>query len=195
MSEDIGTITPRIMDFTIPLPDRDTQYYKTGALLKRLRKRIIKVSNVVKGDDGLDAVTNEPDVVDAYETEELFTTGSGENTKVYSLKDFRDAVVDFYQNKTLLQIQTFEKRITGVDTPATTKLQSMKNILSFLFPTVDFSGTAQECLDNLTNEVKNRGKWGLGCPGNCGYFWEFEYANMVPQTFSCPRCGVKITLE
>jgi hypothetical protein len=52
-----------------------------------------------------------------------------------------------------------------------------------------------EAPEDIDKVIKARGQWGLGCPGNCGYFWSFTYEDMVPQILTCPQCGVHVTLN
>ena len=49
-------------------------------------------------------------------------------------------------------------------------------------------------LDAVTQDIVQAATWGLGCPGNCGHFWNFTYDDMVPQILTCPVCSAQVTL-
>jgi hypothetical protein len=201
MSEEPINPTPKQTEFIITLPDKESQYDKCVAIRRKtiIVKTTVTKTDLADDDTLVDTVENEPD-----RTEEAFvpyTEGTGQEIKMITWKQLYKKVEDKALNTDALDASTaiskFQKlsnKLTGNTTTKDTLAKVLKEIISFYAPEIDTSQNINKNLDDFKDFCKSQAKWGLGCPGNCGYFWEFTYKEIVPQTIICPQCNVNITL-
>jgi hypothetical protein len=181
-------ITPRIMEYTVELPDRELQWEKCPAYVTKI-KIVKKMTSETK--DGLEVISEDVPMEIAYTEmamEDMGTVGAhGEAIKnVVKLSDVATKVSD-----TVALIDSKGGKIGKIEVPlGLTAIEQKKvDLADALVETfADEEGFIDE------RNLKAKATWGLGCPANCGGFKEFRYADMNPQIYYCENCNVKITL-
>jgi hypothetical protein len=173
-------IAPKQMDFTVVLPDREKQWEKCVAYV--VKTKLVTQSTTEVIDDVSKTVSSDPIEVSYIEmaVEDKGTDLHGEPLKepiklsdVAKKVDDAVAIIDI---KPVPEDQSKEEKAKiAVADSLTTTFADDKGIID-------------------EKKLKELATWGLGCPGNCGYFWEFKYVNIVPQRLHCPQCGVNINL-
>jgi hypothetical protein len=186
MTEEIINQTPQQTEFTVQLPDRELQWEKCPAYVKKTKQVIQSTTEIV---DGIE-VTKASDPINVEYTElAMEDTGAvgehGELIKnVIKLSDVAAkvsaAVVEIGKGGAIKVGEVLEL------SPSEVKQASLHEALITSF--ADEEGVVDE------QALKEKASWGLGCPANCGGFREFSYVEMVPQNYKCAVCGVTIIL-
>jgi hypothetical protein len=204
-------VTSRQMEFTQVLPDRETQYQKTPVYKTVTRTITHNINETVTDETGneISNVNKSPtvDVIDEHvlatvDSEQLDQSGNPMKKALNWGDVMAPAQIVLPIEVTPLEIQPeppTERLSNAASLKSPGQLDSRKAALSAALP--DTKVTAElvtqlfpEVPDDIEQAIREQGKWGLGCPGNCGYFWTFTYEEMVPQIIICPVCGVKVNL-
>lgn len=141
----------------VAFPDAKTQHMKTAAW-RRVR---------VESKDAEGKITV------SYHHRPLII-GTGENARILRWHEFLERVKDFIQNQNLAACRLLHAELLGEDyVGVATKLGVARSILAFYAGLVETVNTA-EVLARFSEWVIGEGRWGLGCPHNCGRFIEFS---------------------
>jgi hypothetical protein len=202
-NEDIMNNTIQTISmYTISLPDREVQYSKTPAY--------VDVETISYGQPQvIDTYTETPNektpvIINGstmyptqitiqgqeYTTTDkvMLTEGEGRDTKVIMLSECATKVSD---SVALLDSKTGGKG--GLVGELTVKEQGNLDISDKIIAT--YAKGDYVDAETLDEQLKHKGEWGLGCPNNCGRFYQFTYDTMIPQSFICDTCGKLIILE
>lgn len=170
---------------TVRAPNPDEQYGKTAAWVRKLSR----IGEIYVQD------------------RQPFTEGSGDNWRILSWRDLRDRVEDYVQNHTLEDLKQLYRKLTDEEYAGEeTKLGVVKALIKAYF-NLEPAGNLTQLREIFLNRVKAEGRWGLGCPYNCGRFWmlkptadlkgwepEAPEHRILNGTFRCDRCGGLIQL-
>lgn len=214
MSEEPIITEPKQLKFEIALPDREIQYEKMP-VYKTVQKIVTRTVNTQVFDESGNEVSNTDETPEPEVTEEkvLATVDgdpdeSGQPQKIpLSWKDILPAaqvvlaVAETAPIDPIVPIKEENNLKGGAVIIGPKPINPKQDALSVALPDSKVTADLIENLlpkellpEDLEDHLKHLGVWGLGCPGNCGMFWEFGYEDMVPQLVKCPRCGVEITL-
>lgn len=179
MSEEQTNPTPRQMEYTITLPDRGAQWEKCPAIVNKTKTVQLVTRETIDGN----TVETEGEEQEVEYQETLMDTSDPSNPIPVMLSDCVNIV---HNAVTMLSAPSKMTTLQSDLSPAEVAVPTMADSITGTF--ADEDGVVDE------DVLKQRAKWGLGCPGSCGHFWEFPYQDMVPQILICPKCGVKVTL-
>jgi hypothetical protein len=187
MSHEIENIehTPKQTEFTITLPDREKQWEKCPAFVTKTKVIRTQVTEVI---DGLEVAG------DPVEREVVYTEMAMEDTGVVGEHgETRLTVVKLSDivGKVAEAVSVISGKGGKLGSPVElSAVEQKKQVLSeaLVASFADEEGVIDE------QKLKEKASWGLGCPANCGDFRSFSYAEMVPQSYKCPVCGVTIFL-
>lgn len=89
--------------------------------------------------------------------------------------ELSDRLKDLFHNKSLEEFLTFFNEMTSNRyPPISSKEQILKKIIELYFPGLQTPENADNALRLFDELLVTNGRWGLGCPGRCGEFWDFK---------------------
>jgi hypothetical protein len=163
MTEEIVNPTPKETEYIVTLPDREKQWEKCPAIVKKT-KTVTHLT--IERKDGVEK-EGKPESYDIPYTE-MAMEGEGQTVKVVKLSEVK-------------------AKVSKLSDSLEFKEQILMEALTATY--ADSHGSIDD------KALKEQATWGLGCPAFCGGYREFTYAEMVPQTYACPKCGVIIHLK
>ena len=141
----------------IKIPNPNSQYEKTPA-----KRRVIK-----KYED--------PETGEIFEFPRwiVWIEGTGEESRIMKWNEWVEEI-ELVTGETFEDLKKLYLKLAGEEYSGKHSKKDIVGAIIKLYFGEDWGGTIGQLLQNLKNRVVEKGRWGLGCPHDCGRFWEFK---------------------